>query len=483
MESPLSSSRVLLTALAVSLTALGSAAQRGVRAITTSGVAHAEPRISPNGKWVAFKTSNNGVTALGIVHTDIGPAERFLFTGKTLTRFCWHPDSRGLFYQTGAAIRYISTLGGTPLAIGTISGNSPTLHGLDPTGAYLVGVSNDTSFNYQIWRLNTDGKTSATTIHRVPFNFIDSVVIDPSGQKIGYTSQPAGAPFAPVDIRRVDVDGKNDMSMSGGAIPDILRLIALRQPKQLAWADDGETLLFTAADLQVAPWQVYRVSETDHDPMLMSGTSFFHTEPSVRGDWLVYRGTIRHQSSTPHDHWVVGIMPPEGGGRVPLEPESDWVMTGAPSMDALQHKVVFAGYAVGSLPGARPEIHLIELDREVRVYPRATIGSALNFELPVASGESGTLFLSADLLALDAGSQVSIPGLVYRVAVNPSVLLPVVSGVGNGVDPLSVRAVIPLDQALIGIQVYLQGLRLKPGSPVSGDLTRFVQLRFFDYRL
>ena len=479
----MSSSRVLLIALAVVLTALVSPAQRGVRAVTASGSSHTEPKISPNGKWVAFKTSNNGVTALGIVHVDVGPAERFLFTGKTLTQFFWHPDSRGLFYQSGASIRYISTLGGTPLAVGTISGNSPTLHGLDPTGTYLVGVSNDTSFNYQIWRLNTDGQTRATTIHRVSFNFIDSVVVDPSGQKIGYTSQPAGNPFAPVDIRRVDVDGKNDISMSGGPIPDILRLIELRQPKNLAWADDGKTLLFTAADLLVAPWQIYRVSETDHDPMLMSGTDFFHTEPSVQGDWLLYRGTIRHQTATPHDHWVPGVMPLGGGGRVPLEPESDWVMTGAPSMDALQRRVVFAGYAVGSLPGARPEVQLVELDREVRVYPRATIGSALNFELPVASGESGTLFLSPDLLTLDASSQVSIPGLLYRVAINPSVLLPVLSGVGNGTGPLKLRAVIPLDQALIGIQVYLQGLRLKSAGPVNGDLTRFVQLRIFDYRL
>lgn len=475
--------RVLLIALPALFMALALPAQRGVRALTATGLAHTEPKLSPNGQWVAFKTSSAGVTALGLSHTDPGSKETYLYTGNSLTQFCWHPDSRGLFYQAGAAIRYIATTGGTPLAVGTISGNSPTLHGIHPSATYLIGVSNDSNFIYRIWRLNTDGRTNPTTIHTVPYDFLDSLTIDPGGQKIGYTSQPAGAPFAPVDIRRVDVDGKNDMSMSGGPIPDILRLIGLSRPKHLTWADHGKSLLFTGADRQIAPWQVYRVTETDPDPMLMTATDFFHTDPSVRGEWLVYRGTIAHKSTSPHDHTILGLMLPGGGGRVPLEPETDWVMIGAPTIDPLNQKVAFAGYPVGSAPGTRAEIQLIHLDRELRVYPRATLGRVLNFELPVGLGERGILFLSLNLLELDAKAQVSIPGIVYRVAVDPGAMILVMSGVGNGSTPLQGSAVIPLDQNLIGLEVYLQGLRIKPGTPVTGDLTRFVQLRLFDYRL
>ena len=470
-------------ALAVLAVVLPLPAQRGVQSLTSSGLAHTEPKLSPNGQWVAFKTTSTGLPALAIIRTDGSSKESILYSGATLTRFCWHPDNRGLYYQRGSAIEFLLTSGGTGLSVGTIPGNGSALHDIDPTGTYLVGSSFDANFSYQIWRLNTDGKTNPSTILRIPNNFIDSLVIDPSGAKIAYTSQPSGAPFAPVDIRRVDVDGKNDMSMSGGPIPDILRLLQVSRPKNLSWVDQGTTLLFMAADRQNAPWQIYRVTDTDHDPMLMTDTEFFHMDPSVHGDWLVYRGTIRHQSQAPHDHAILGLMPSEGGGRVPLEPELDWVLLGAPSMDTGNTMVAFAGYPVGSPPGTRSEIQLMRLDREVRAYPRATLGKVLNFELPVELGERGTLFLSLNILELDAKAQLSIPGLEYRVALDPAILLPVVSGTGDGSNPLRASVVVPLIQSLIGLEVYLQGMRIKPGSSLAGDFSRFVKLRFFDYRL
>ena len=110
-------------------------------------------------------------------------------------------------------------------------------------------------------------------------------------------------------------------------------------------------------------------------------------------------------------------------------------------------------------------------------------GKVLNFELPVDLGERGTLFLSLDILELDAKAQLSIPGLEYRVALDPAVLLPVIIGTGDGSNPLWASVVIPLVQSLIGLEVYLQGMRIKPGSPLTGDFSRFVKLRFFDYRL
>lgn len=482
-EPPLPNPRVLLSVLTLLVLVLTLPSQRGVRTLTTTGRSHSIPKLSPNGNWVAFRTTNAGVAALGISHTDPGSKESILYTGILLTKFFWHPDSRGLFYMRGTVIEYIRTVGGVPLAVGTIGGNSPTMHGIDPTGKYLFGVSRDVNFTYQIWRLNTDGNTNPTTIHTVKFNFLDSLVMDSSGQKIAYTSQPAGAPFAPVDIRRIDADGKHDISMTQGPIPDILRLLAVSRPKDLTWVDQGKTLLFTAADRQAAPWQVYRISEKDPDPLLMTDTNFFHTNPLVRGDWVVYRATIRHQSQTPHDHSIIGLMPTSGGGRVPLEPELDWVINGAPTMDDGNQKIAFAAYAKSAPPGSRPEIQLIYLDREVRTYPRATLGKTLNFELPVALNERGTLFLSTSILELDPKKQLSIPGLVYRVALHPAVILPLLSGIGSGTAPLKVSVTIPLDQSLIGLEVYLQGLRVKPGTPLKGDLTRFVKLRFFDYRL
>ncbi len=478
----MSRQRTLTIAAAILLTSLSLPSQRGVRTLTSTGLTHTDVKLSPNGQWVAFRTSKAGAPALGLSHTSAGSKEIVLFSGSSLTRFLWHPDSRGLYYQNGARIEYVRTVGGVPFLVGTLGGNSPTLHTIDPTGKFLLGVSNDVNLTYRIWRLDTDGQTSATTLHTVPFNFLDWLTVDPSGKFIAFTSQPSGVPFAAAEILRIDIDGKNEYQLSGGPMPDILRLLKVSQPRNLAWVDSGKTLLFAAADVLPAPWQVFRISETDPDPLLMTSSDAIHTDISVAGNWAVYRGTILHKSATPHHHGIVSVMPLEGGGRVLLEPETDWVMTGSPSMDKFNLSVAFGGYPAGSPPLTRSEVQMIALDREVRVYPRAVLGSRLNFELPVNTGERGTLFLSTGILELDPKQQLSLPGFIYRVALDPAVLLPVLSGTGTGSGPLKAQAVIPNDPQLIGWEVYLQGLRVRPVTPAAGDLTRLVKLRFFNYR-
>ncbi|MCA8955798.1 MAG: hypothetical protein KDC87_06980, partial [Planctomycetes bacterium] len=426
--------------------------------------------------WVAFKTDQAGVPALGIVHTTAPNSEAVLQSGVGLTRFVWAPDSSGLYYQDGSAVYYTRTQGGTPRLVGTLTGLAPILHDIDSAGTLLIGTRSPKVGDYSVFTFPTSGATAAVDIVQTTGYFLSSVAIDPSGKKIAYTSQASGFPHLPIDVRMVDVDGKNDVSLTGGPIPNTA--VSFSLPRDLVWADAGQTLLFTAIDPASFTWQVARVTTASPLPQALTGGPGFHADTGVSKD----RSTVVYRAITAHNYQVAGVCPAIGGGRVLLEPELDWNFTGKPSTDRTGFRVAFAGYLVGSMPGTRAEIQLIELDREIKVAPLPRLGASVTLELPVALNEQGTLFLSTGLLHPDptkGPTLIPIPGLVYKVALNPAVLIPVLAGVGDGKGPLSLNATVPNDPALNGFTVYLQGLRVKSSSPLSGDLTRYVELQFF----
>jgi hypothetical protein len=471
-----------LTLLCLTVSALTLPSQRGVRTLTTSGVAHSEPRLSPNGKWVAFKTAQNGLPALGIIHTDPNSIETILFSSNTLTHYRWSPDSAGLYFQDGNLISHIRTVGGTPRSIRQVSGSGVRLMAVDPGDKFVLGTRGDSNSNHSIFSLPTDGQSLPNDLLTIQFFYLDHVTIDPSGQKIGYTSQLAGTPFAPIDIRRVDVDGNNDTSLSAGPIPDANRQIAQSLPRDLSWADNGTTLTFTAADnTTTAFWQVFRVSPTQNIPQPLTGDGQYVGSSVARDqNWMVCSGVVRHSAPPAHFHTVPVLLPAAGGARVPLEPEEDWVIAGAPSIDGFGAKVAFAGYRTTTPGSPRAEVHLIELDREIEVSPRPTLNQSIVFKLPLFNGERGTLFLSTGVVDPDPKLQFALPGFTYRVALQPTVLFPLLTGVGNASGSISISTTVPNDPALVGFTVYLQGMRIIATNPDKGDFTRYAELRFFD---
>jgi len=450
--------------IAVSTTAT---AQRGVINLTATGVGHKDAKISPNGRIVAFITDDQGVPALGTIPTTKGNKESILVKSAKLITFHWRADSTGIYYQDDASINFITSFGGTPKQVTKVSGNNVRFLAVDPKGLFLMGTRADAARANAIFTVQTNGATLAKDVLSSKNDFFDHLVVDPSGTKFAYTSQPTSVQFSPVDVRLADADGKNDKSLSNGGLTGVL-------PNSLSWADNGTTLLFSGTHLGTP--QIMRLTTTNSTPVILTDGPQVHLRSSVSPDlgWVVYAAT------TLHGHFVPGLMPVSGGGRILLEPEQNWIMSGAPTVDLGSLRVAFAAKPTG-IPSV-PEIQLIEFDREVVVKPRAELGKSVTFELPVALGERGTLFASTGLLHPDpkkGATLVKLPGIEYAVALDPRVLLLVLSGVGDGKAPLSVNATVPNDTALLGFTVYLQGLRVKSTNPDKGDLTRYVELQFF----
>ncbi len=443
--------------------------QRGVRALTTVGAS--DVQISPNGNWVAFKTSSNGTSALGIISTVPNSKPSNLVVDKSLTNFIWAPDSAGLYYQIASTVNYIRSIGGTAKQITKISGVNPRIYAPDSKDSFLIGTRSDSAGGNAIFTVPTDSSAFAKDILSSAANFFAHVTLDPTDKKIAYTSQLTQFPHAPIGIRAVDIDGKNDASMSGGTMPRAGVNVSL--PRSLAWSDSGTTVLFVAVDTTKTTWEIMRVTTAGKPPVPMTLPKQHFQRLSVSRDMSL----AVTMGLTFHGNIVPIVMPAKGGARIPLEPETNWVFAGPPSIDSGGLKVAFGGYKAGTT-GQRPEVQLIELDREIVVEPRPELKAQLTFKLPLLFGERGTLFLSTGLLPADPKKQLQVPGFTYGVAIDLNILFNLVSGVGKG-PPLSFTATVPNDTALIGFTVYLQGVRVRSTNPDKGDFTRYAELQFF----
>lgn len=453
----------VLAGLAVSLPA-----QRGVRTLTSVGASNVQ--VSPNGNWVAFKTSANGTSALGIISVVANSKPSNIVVDKSLTNYIWAPNSAGLYYQIASTINYVRSVGGTPKLIVKVSGINPRLYGVDAKDKFLFGTRSDTKGGNAIFTVPTDSSANAKDILTNAGNFFAHLVIDPTAARFAYTSQLTQFPHSPIDIRAVGVDGKNDASLSGGAMPRTGVNVGL--PRSLAWTDSS-SVLFVAVDTSKTTWEVMRVTTAGKAPIPMTLPKQHFQRLSVSRDLSL----VVTMGSTLQGNVVPIVMPAKGGARIPLEPETSWVFAGPPSIDSGGLKVAFGAYKAGTT-GGRPEVQLIELDREIIVAPRPALKVQLTFKLPLLFGERGTLFLSTGLLPNDPKKQIAVPGYAYAIAIDPNFILPLISGVGGGA-PLSFQATVPNDTALIGYTVYLQGVRLRAGSPVKGDFTRYAELQFF----
>ena len=110
---------------------------------------------------------------------------------------------------------------------------------------------------------------------------------------------------------------------------------------------------------------------------------------------------------------------------------------------------------------------------EIRVTPRAVLGGKIDVSFPVDKDENGILFLAFGLLA----KPVPLPGFVYGVAIDPTLMLQVLAGKGDGQKPLQLLQ-LPIPSSppsLKGATVFLQGIRTRNGT--TGDLTRYVELQ------
>ncbi len=431
--------------------------QRQVKQLTKRKEPHFDAQISPNGTLVAFK----GKQKIGIVDVG-GNKETDVATGTGLGSFVWAPNNSGLYFLDGTTVKFVPKNGGTPSTIGTGKGTM-ILGCVDRTDKAIYGTRRDSNGNWYVFSLATSGSASPQDIVSIASNhWVEGVCVDFANKKLAYFVSLQGV-HKPKDLLVADVDGKNEKSWSGGQ---------KLQPatRNLAWADAGTTVVFTTivGNPQIT-WQLARLTAATTTPQYLTGAPRNHQRSATSGNlsWIVM------EAETVGSRKVPAVIPSAGGGRVPLEPERDWVFQGDPSMDLAAKKVAFAASFLDEMKKLTiSQVYLIELDREVVVTPRAVPGGNVDIKLPVEKGERGMLFLSIGLIQ----KPVPIVGFTYGIAINTNAMALMLTGVGDGNGPLQLKNVaVPNDSKLTGVEVFLQGIRSPDGR--TGDLTRYVELQ------
>jgi len=434
--------------------------QRQVKQLTKANEAHFDAQISPDGKTVAFR----GASKIGVVGVE-GGKETTIAQGTSLGSFVWSPNSAGIYYLDGTTVKFVSKSGGTALSLGTGKG-SMFLWGVDRSDKTIYGTRADSNRNYYVFSLPTAGSASPKDIVAIKANYwVEQVAVDFSGSKLAYFVSLQGV-WKPKDLRVADSDGKNEVSWSGGEK-------LLSTTRNLAWSDASKTVIFTTLVSRLSStWQIGRLTaaSTTVDYLTSEPRNHQRSTTGANLSWIVFQAGVSGLTAI---HQVPAVIPMTGGGRVPLGPENSWFFQGDPSIDGAGQKVAFAAsyYDVNNnLTTA--QVYLVELDREVVIAPRAAPGGTINMDLPVDKGEQGMLFLSIALLP----QPFTVVGFTYGVAIDTSVMVQLLNGVGDGNSPLRLANIqIPNDINLKGIEVYVQGIRSKNGS--TGDFTRYVELQ------
>ena len=410
-------------------------AQRDAQALTTS-LSHIEARVSPNGARVVSEAGRQ----LLVVNAD-GTGERALVERSLRGDFVWAADSSGIYYVDGLSLSFVSALGGSPREVIRLSTSLQIRLGDVDRAGVLYGAHQDSSAGTPWILFSVQGNGSATSIDelRTESAAIGRVQLDPSEQFLLYQRfQPV--PFTVFEIVRVDAaTGMNELVLGGGPIGTNV--------SSSAWLDNGSTAMVSGVVRSVGPRVgVYRYTAAG-DVQLLTDPAVEHAiaEPAAEADWIVVQ---------PFDDGFGGngpaIMPKQGGGLVYLDqPGRRYISRGRPDIDAGATQVAFAG----ELPMDLSRVYGLEIEDEMRVFPRAEVGNPVTFELTLGSGSSfATMFVSV----FKGAAPVVIPGVLEEFCLG-NLLVSAGSVVGPGT--VSTTTTIPNNPSLVGLTIWFQGIR------------------------
>lgn len=441
--------------LAVALLALAPSelpCQRAIREITAKPEVHEEAKISPDGTLVAFL----GPSKLGIV-PFVGGVESTLVPGVTVTSFLWATNSTGIYYADGNNVRFIAKGGGTPGTVGTVPGTRLAIWSSDAMDMRLYGTRFDGASGLtHVFRLATSGSSAPVDLFS-SLGDLTEVRLDPTGTRLLYR-ETAQQPFQPVEYWSYDLMTGTKTTLTGQ--------IAAGQPSGAQWTENGQAIVFSWIDPVSSRFQVARVGAS-MTPELLTQGSLTHRYSSVSGNgkWVALQSQNHSGGSGP------AVLPATGGGLVALEPDTTaFVFKGPPSIDDAGVRVAFAA----SKNGAQSQIYAVSLDRELEIAPRPELGQMFTIEMPLQpTNEAGAVFMAAGLLV----APFPFAGLTYGFALDPTIMVQI--GVrGAGMGNVVANLPVPMDMALQGASVFVQGIRLV-NNMLLGDFTRYAEVSIF----
>jgi Tol biopolymer transport system component len=250
-----------------------------LRRITNPGVGEIDqyPRLSPDGRWLAFVRQYTHSAADVFAEPANGGEARRVSSERTDIRgLSWMPDSRRLVFSANRIGAYqlwcIAISGGEPKLIPT-AGDSATEPSVSPDGSWLAYRAS--SLNANIWRAETAGDAASPKKLISSSRQNHSAQYSPDGRKIAFISDRSGA----WEVWIANADGSAPSQLTNFQGPMV------GTPH---WSPDGRWIAFDARPEGHSA--VYVISSSGGEPRLLNRNSFEEKMPawSRDGRWLYF---------------------------------------------------------------------------------------------------------------------------------------------------------------------------------------------------
>ncbi|MFQ5504406.1 MAG: TolB family protein [Planctomycetota bacterium] len=403
------------------------------RVLTKAPRNHRDPKISPDGSWVAYASRGS----LFVQATSGKGVETLAYKGGN-PQYFWESGSFTMVVlDAGSLLRVSRTAQVTRIA--DLSKQNPNqAFALSPDGQWLYGTRLVSVF-IAVFRVSTaSGKVEDLITGIAGIKHID---IDPSGKTLLISSIPQ---FGQWTFYTADADGKNLVNLLDKTPFKI-------HASNGMWIDNGKGFLFEHIDLiqnQGTGFQLWHFDVATKQKTLLSylpghrkGLVSFSPDRS----WVAipyfdpFKGSFRAVT-----------FPRTGGAELPLSAEllnMGNTVRYSPKGGAL----VYVG-ADG--PGKNVQVRIFDLARPLGLSPALKVGRASPWSQQLQSGASGVLFLGSGL----ASSPIQLPGFDGLLELDP--LQPVLV-LGGGTAP-SFGGILPVpnNPVFAGKQVFFQTLEI-----------------------
>jgi Tol biopolymer transport system component/DNA-binding winged helix-turn-helix (wHTH) protein len=321
--------------------------------LTTTGQAHS-PAISPDGKYVAFVSSDAGVSGLWIrqiataSNVQIVPDSKALYQGLTFS-----PDGHYLYYagnekgEGELALYQMPALGGTSRRLLT---GMDKFFGLSPDGGRAAFRRSERALVIA----NLDG-TGERTLATFPSpNDFYAAAWSPDGRRIVCAVVRQDSQGMDASLIEVEAEGGTQRTLTR----------KWNWIRQAAWLPDGSGLLMVANDKQGSPSQLWQLSYASGEARRVTTDLNSYADLSLTADAAALVAT---RSSTLYNLWLVPYGAPQQARQITsgTEPDGysglDWTPDG---------KIVYSSFASG-----RPEVWVMEADGSSRKQLTTDLGS------------------------------------------------------------------------------------------------------------
>jgi Tol biopolymer transport system component len=276
-----------------------------------AGFVEVRPKVSPDGRRVAFSRGGEGRTALFVTSIAGGAPTRLGEWSGVIGGLTWTPDGREILFArpelSGRRLVRVAANGGKPVAVpaAPYGAVNPSVSLLRPGGTYRLALSTGT-VDVGLRMIDLQARRNgATTLADEPF--CDATRMDVPGRfsrdgtQVAFVSDRGGS--QQIWVARRDGSALRSLTNLSGATMNVG-----------SWSPDGEWLVFDATIAGNTDLYLARVADGSVQRKTDTPAADYDAEWSRDGRWVYYVSNESGQSTI----WKI---PAGGGPRVQLTTE------------------------------------------------------------------------------------------------------------------------------------------------------------------